>query len=81
MPSDIGFENCKATEGGRYRKTREGNSDVTFSYLVNYVSADLEGRVLSIDVDGHFIEMCGLLDDGGSRGAGSTLTCRRRAKS
>jgi len=57
MPPEISFENYAITERAQYRAIRDGNSDVSFSYLANYVVADMEDRVLAIDVDGHFIEM------------------------
>jgi len=63
MASEISFESYKVTQRDRYRKIREGNSDVTFSYLVNYVVADMDDRVITIDVDNHFIEMCSKLDE------------------
>jgi len=62
MSSEISFENYKITERDRYRKIRDGNSDVTFSYLANYVVADMDKREIAIDVDDHFIEMCKKLD-------------------
>ena len=62
MPSEISFENFKYTDRDRYRKIRDGNSDVAFSYLANYVVVDLDERGIAIDVDDHFIEVCEKLD-------------------
>ena len=62
MPQEISFENFKFTERDRYRKIRKGNSDIGFSYLSNYVIADMDDRVLAIDVDDHFIKMEEKLD-------------------
>ena len=61
--SDISFENYKPTERDHYRRIRNGTSDVSFSYLFNYVVADMDDRVLAVEVDDHFAEMCGKLDD------------------
>jgi len=57
MPSEISFENYQYTDRDRYDKIREGNNDVTFSYLVNHVVADMEKREIVIDVDDFFIEL------------------------
>jgi hypothetical protein len=62
MPSEISYENYTVTERDSYRKIRDGNSDVTFSYLANYVDTDMNNRLIAIDVDDLFIEMCKKLD-------------------
>ena len=62
MPQEISFENFKYTERDCYLKIRKGNSDIGFSYLSNYVIADMDDRVLAIDVDDHFIKMEEKLD-------------------
>ena len=62
MPQEISFENFKHTERDRDLKIRKGNSDIGFSYLSNYVIADMDDRVLAIDVDDHFIKMEEKLD-------------------
>ena len=62
MPQEISFENFKYTERDRYLKIRKGNSDIGFSYISNYVIADMDSRELVIDVDNHFIKMEEKLD-------------------
>ena len=57
MPSDISFENFQYIDRDRYRKIRDGNSDVAFSYLANYVVTDMDDRVIAIEVDDFFIEL------------------------
>ena len=63
MPSEISFENFQYTDRDKYRAIRNGNSDVTFSYLANYADFDMDKRVMAIDVDNLFNEMCEKLSD------------------
>ncbi len=57
LPSEISFENFNYTEWYRYRQIRKGNNDVVFSYLTNYVMADMERRTLTINVDNQLLEI------------------------
>ncbi len=57
MPQEISFENLEYTDRDRYREVRRGTDEINFSYLANYVVADMDGRVLTIEVSNHFIEM------------------------
>ncbi|MCL2083253.1 MAG: DUF6076 domain-containing protein [Oscillospiraceae bacterium] len=51
------------TAKDKYRKIREGTDEVSFSYLANYVSVDLDKRELAIAVDDHFIDIEEKLDE------------------
>ena len=62
MASGISYENYQFTERDRYRKIRDGNADVSFSYLANCVAVDLDKRELAIAVDEHFNDMVDFLE-------------------
>ncbi len=57
MPSELSFENFKYTDRDRYMAIRQDSDEIAFAYLVNYVVADMDRRVLTIDVDDRFIGM------------------------
>ncbi len=57
MPQEISFENLEYTDRDRYREVRRGTDKINFSYLANYVVADMDRRVLTIEVSNRFIEM------------------------
>jgi hypothetical protein len=58
MSHEISFEDFKYTEKDYYRQIRKGNNDVSFSYLINYVIADMDKHVLVIEVDDLFKKIC-----------------------
>ncbi len=62
MLNEISLENFNYTNRDRYRKIRIGDRNIVFSYLINYVVADMDRRVLAIEVDDHFLSMRAKLD-------------------